>query len=371
MADTRINALATTAAASAADDFVAIDGTTNGTRKLSAYTPVFSTVTASGSMAVTGATGTVTLGAATETLEIAVTAAGAGTITPKSGQALSIVGTFAVSGASTLSELVSIARTSSADAGTSILGILTTTGAGATTSLGGDFRAYSGNSSGTTSNLVGLRGLARGANASTITNAIGLQGQVDNPSGATITNAIGLNIPAITVGTNNYAIYTAGGGLVLISDTTDSTTKDTGALIVEGGVGIEKALTVGTNIAAVGATSSVTLGAATETLAIAVTAAGAGSITPKSGQTLTIATGTAGITCTGTGSHIFGTTNTVTLAAGAITATSSITTGAPNTGTAAAWKFGVKVDATTTLDTAKYLQVDVAGTLYKVALVTS
>jgi hypothetical protein len=50
---------------------------------------------------------------------------------------------------------------------------------------------------------------------------------------------------------------------------------------------------------------------------------------------------------------------------------SSITTAAPNTGTAGAWKLGIKVDATTTLDTAKYLQVDVGGTLYKVALVTS
>ena len=32
-------------------------------------------------------------------------------------------------------------------------------------------------------------------------------------------------------------------GPITISDTTDSTTKDTGALIVEGGVGIEKDVT--------------------------------------------------------------------------------------------------------------------------------
>lgn len=49
----------------------------------------------------------------------------------------------------------------------------------------------------------------------------------------------------------------------------------------------------------------------------------------------------------------------------------SITSGAPNGGIAAAWKFGVKIDATTALDTTKYLQVDVGGTLYRVALVTS
>jgi hypothetical protein len=48
MADKRIKDLATTAAASASDDFFAIDGTTNATRKLSAYTPTFSTVTTTG-----------------------------------------------------------------------------------------------------------------------------------------------------------------------------------------------------------------------------------------------------------------------------------------------------------------------------------
>ena len=41
MADIRINALATTAASTASDDFIAIDGSANGTRKLSAYSPTF------------------------------------------------------------------------------------------------------------------------------------------------------------------------------------------------------------------------------------------------------------------------------------------------------------------------------------------
>ncbi len=43
MADVRINALATTATTSASDDFMALDGTTNGTRKMSAATPKFLT----------------------------------------------------------------------------------------------------------------------------------------------------------------------------------------------------------------------------------------------------------------------------------------------------------------------------------------
>ena len=43
MADIRIKDLATTASTTASDDFLAVDGTTNGTRKLSAATPSFAT----------------------------------------------------------------------------------------------------------------------------------------------------------------------------------------------------------------------------------------------------------------------------------------------------------------------------------------
>lgn len=50
---------------------------------------------------------------------------------------------------------------------------------------------------------------------------------------------------------------------------------------------------------------------------------------------------------------------------------SSISTSAPNGGTAGEWKLGIRVAATTTLDTSQYLQVDIGGTLYKVGLVTS
>jgi len=41
MPNIRINALPTTASASSSDDYIALDGTTNGTRKLSAYSPTF------------------------------------------------------------------------------------------------------------------------------------------------------------------------------------------------------------------------------------------------------------------------------------------------------------------------------------------
>jgi hypothetical protein len=59
MADTRINALST-ATSSVSDDFVPIDGTTNGTRKLSAFSPSFGgNATVGGTLTVSG-TGTST-----------------------------------------------------------------------------------------------------------------------------------------------------------------------------------------------------------------------------------------------------------------------------------------------------------------------
>jgi hypothetical protein len=55
MADIRINALATTAASTASDDFVAVDGSANGTRKLNAFSPTFGgNATVGGTLTVSG-----------------------------------------------------------------------------------------------------------------------------------------------------------------------------------------------------------------------------------------------------------------------------------------------------------------------------
>jgi hypothetical protein len=48
----------------------------------------------------------------------------------------------------------------------------------------------------------------------------------------------------------------------------------------------------------------------------------------------------------------------------------SVKTGAPTTGTAAAWKLGSKVAAAVTLDTSNYIEVEVGGVFYKLAIVT-
>lgn len=69
MADKRINALANTAPSTASDDFIAVDGTTNGTRKLSAFSPTFGgnatvtgTLSSAGDLSVTGTSAQVILG---------------------------------------------------------------------------------------------------------------------------------------------------------------------------------------------------------------------------------------------------------------------------------------------------------------------
>lgn len=57
MADVRINALATTATTTASDDFLPVDGTTNGTRKLNAYSPSFGgNLSAAGNVSFDGGT---------------------------------------------------------------------------------------------------------------------------------------------------------------------------------------------------------------------------------------------------------------------------------------------------------------------------
>ena len=53
---------------------------------------------------------------------------------------------------------------------------------------------------------------------------------------------------------------------------------------------------------------------------------------------------------------------------GALTIADALTTGAPAGGTAGAWKFGVYVTGAAVLDAAHYVQLDVGGTLYKLAL---
>ena len=68
MADIRINSLPTTASASSSDDFLALDGATNGTRKLNAFSPTFG-----GNLTVSG-TGTHSFSGMVEATQLKATA---------------------------------------------------------------------------------------------------------------------------------------------------------------------------------------------------------------------------------------------------------------------------------------------------------
>ena len=90
MADIRIKDLATTASTTASDDFLAVDGTTNGTRKLSAATPSFATsVTVPGVVGPTSTDLTLTGGTSGASLVLGQGASGVATI---NGNALNLGG---------------------------------------------------------------------------------------------------------------------------------------------------------------------------------------------------------------------------------------------------------------------------------------
>lgn len=94
---------------------------------------------------------------------------------------------------------------------------------------------------------VGLRGVAGQISITashTVTGAASLFAAAPSVTTATLTNAYGVYVEAITQGGTNYAFRSAGGGIVSIGDTTQSTSATTGSLVTAGGVGISKFLDV-------------------------------------------------------------------------------------------------------------------------------
>lgn len=130
MADIRINSLPTTASASSSDDFLALDGATNGTRKLNAYSPTFG-----GNLTVSG-TGTSTfsseIAANKNASNISFAANGS---TPKSGIWTNNDGTMEWSDYATGTHGLSVNMTNGA---TVVSGNLTASGTG-TSSVAGNF----------------------------------------------------------------------------------------------------------------------------------------------------------------------------------------------------------------------------------------
>jgi hypothetical protein len=214
MADIRIKDLGTTASVTASDDFMAVDGTTNGTRKLSAATPSFATsvtvpgVSAPAATALTlagGNTGaSLVLGQGTTAADVTLTAKGTGSINLDAG-AVTARSVY-VNSTSTLGPAFEFRKSGA------ILGIIGSSAqiiGGATTHLGlfaiSSIRFWTNNSGtevaqfstggnlllGTTTDITGTGGLhvAGTSTASTTTSGalrvgsnVGLSGNAGGPS---------------------------------------------------------------------------------------------------------------------------------------------------------------------------------------------
>jgi hypothetical protein len=437
MADTRINALST-ATVSLSDDFLPIDGTTAGTKKLSAYNPSFGgnatvggTLTVNGTTASVGAgTGSIIsklngaagsyklsiyqsagvdrwyaglaagaesgsdggapysivaltdAGAVIDNALLITRAAGGSITTPRpvsisastaststSSGALVVSGGVGVGGAANIGGALTVSGTggigasASGDVGFKVLSSLTsgsfqygiysypTVNAG--TADGGLFGVRAGTSVAVTTAFA-LRAFTPTLDSgASIASNIGIR--VENQGATGITNAFGIDILAQSgASTTNVGLRNA--GTTLLTNTTDSTTKSDGALVVSGGVGVEKNIIAGSGIAARG----------TLTLPAAWTGAyGIGLEHNNATSTSRIFFGD------GTGYSLkfvsrasSTTTDRMTLTdTGNLTVVGSLTTGAPSGGTAAAWKLGTVATVSPTSPN-RTIEVDIGGTIY-------
>jgi hypothetical protein len=337
MADIRIKDLATTASTTASDDFMAVDGTTNGTRKLSAATPSFATsVTVPGVSAPASTALTLAGGSTGASL---VLGHGTTQVTTHTGKQ---VDSF---NRATFSTVDSTALAAGIGGGISFGGVFT--GSTATTWAG----VFGNKLNATDGNYAAYLAFATRLNGANLSEK------------ARLTDTGNL-----LIGTTTDAASLAGGLIVNGSGAgATSSSTDTGALRVTGGVGVTGAVNVGGAATFAGAVTAsgnllVTGGSKNfrlrdtgitdanyDTLSFQaydqnVFSIGVGSLagTPSqiriNGATNAVAfTGavsgittlsyTGGTTATSTGNHVFGTTNTVIMAAGALTTTGAATFG--------------------------------------------
>ena len=283
MADIRIKDLTTTASSTASDDFIAVDGTTNGTRKLNAFSPTFGgNATVTGTLTVNGTTASVGAGtgsiisklngaAGSYKLSIyqsagvdrwyAGLAAGAESGSdggaPYSIVALTDAGavidnalliTRAAGGSITTPRPVSISATTAStttSTGALVVGNGTSGGLG----VGGAINAGGDIATAATMRSVGFHVPGNGA---------GRPASTDSYLASTATTQIPLYVSGYTgggqtadilrVSLNSSSDWFAvkGNGQVSCFATTASTSTSSGALVVSGGVGVAGAVNAGT-----------------------------------------------------------------------------------------------------------------------------
>lgn len=381
MADKRINALTTTASSTASDDFFAVDGTTNGTRKLNAYSPSFGgNATVTGTLTVNGATGSLGSSASAATsLKLTV---GVGTnASPKyrtidfrnyddsksqayiraanretdsnastievaarsSGDVLTSIATFSDS------QLSIAATTASTSTSTGALVVGGGVGVAGAAYVGGNATVFG--SAGVTINNIGGSGTD-----STLTLA---QSGVSN---AFIKNTATTGDIAIGDGGGTYLRITKNAGVVSIFNTTASTSTSTGALVVSGGVGVAGAINAGGAITSNNGSGSGLLGMrsssgnASYVFWSETGVADRGILGFNNGSsTLSYRSGASSFA---TGTEVFAITS-----GGNVTAGGSVQTAAPAGGTAAAWKLGTVASVSPTSPN-RTIEVDIGGTIY-------
>jgi hypothetical protein len=221
MANIRIKDLANTASSTASDDFIGVDGTTNGTRKLNAYSPTFggnATVggalnVTGGSMSLTGTGRVLNIPSAginwgnddTPALDVNLYRLSANNL--KTDDNLTVGGTLTVNGAATFNATATISSAGIADAYLKI-----------NNTFGKEVRLYSG--------IIG-----------TNNNGFSVRNETDTTDWLTIDGSGNAKIPA----------------------TTASSSTSTGALVVgngsSGGLGVAGAANIGGTVAVSGNTT--------------------------------------------------------------------------------------------------------------------
>jgi len=242
MPDIRIKDLTTTASSTASDDFFAADGTTNGTRKLSAYSPSFGgNATVGGTLTVSGATiNTSGTNAAVKSTDGAVITKVQSVVSTPIG----IVGTES-------NHDLGVYTNNTNRLNISAAGVVAISGTTASTSSSSGALVVSGG--------VGVAGAGYFGGLLNISSTAGLYAQwkkTDAASGSQswawiVDNNGTLFLQAANdnfVGANNYISFTRSGvtpGTTTIHGTTASTGTSSGALVVSGGVGVAGAIYAG------------------------------------------------------------------------------------------------------------------------------
>jgi hypothetical protein len=378
MADKRINALTTTSA-SVGDDYFAIDGATNGTRALSAFSPTFGgNATVGGTLTVTG------LATATSGIQINGGSFAAGKIYHDAAAGLVVAGktgstndfllTDPTGAFTVLANLTGTANlitggtfkvnattaSTSTSSGALVVGNGTSGGLGVggniygggnivSTAAGGRFLIFGTGNTTESKELTFKRsddadnftlGLTGSAYAGSLSGLGNNEAYLYNSSASAFRIFIG------TAATNRFDFTQS---QFKINATTASTSTSSGALVVSGGVGVAGAITAGGTLRVVGSSQIIRVRHDASNIEFTNTAQDAYVTGTVIGNTLQLHGNN------GTGLTI-GTTGNATFAG-------NITTGAPSGGTAAAWKLGTVATVSPTSPN-RTIEVDIGGTIY-------